>query len=162
MLTRHLIGAALAAVTLAAAGPASAATAGAKVTVEPLVQAQGGLDDREPPSDDGGGYPGCWRAFVEASGSHWTGSTWHHYFNPLWCGNGSVVTYADPSWHYQTTSGFYGPNGVSHWHIDGCVGCPGIRFHAQARFSFNFMGWTSYFDDDRYITLYGSNGRVGG
>lgn len=158
MKTRHLIGAALVALTLAVAGPATAAT----VTVEPLVHERGGLDDREPPSEDGGGYPGCWRAYVEAWGGHWTGSTWHHYFNPYWCGNGSVVTYADPNWHYQTTSGFYGPNGVSRWHIGGCVGCPSIRFHAQARFSFSFMGWTSYFNDDRYITLYGSNGTIGG
>ncbi len=158
MKKRNLIGAALVALTLATTGSATAAT----VTVVPLVREQGGLADREPPIDDGGGYPGCWRAFVEAWGSHWSSSTWSHHFNPYWCGNGSVVTYADTSWHYQATSGLYGPNGVSRWHIGGCIGCPSIRFQAQARFSFNLAGWTSHFNDDRYITLYGSNGRIGG
>lgn len=159
MKTRHLICILLAALLLGAAGPADAAV---KITVEPLVREQGGLADREPPDDEGGGYPGCWRAYVEAWDSHWTGSTWRHHFYPYWCGNGSVVTYVDAGWHYQTTSGFYGPNGVGRWVIGGCVGCPAIRFHAQARFSFHFSGWTSYFNDDRYITLYGSNGRIGG
>ena len=104
MKARHLIVAALLTLTLAAAGSATAATV--TVTVEPLIREQGGLGGGAPPSDDGGGYPGCWRAYVEAWDSHWTGSRWHHYFNPYWCGNGSVVTYADPSWHYQTTSSF--------------------------------------------------------
>jgi hypothetical protein len=153
---RRLFMALLAVLTLASAAPASAAEG---IVVERIA----GLSGREgePLEDEGGGYPGCWRAYITAWGSHWTSSSWSHHFNPSWCGNGSVVTAIDAGWHYQTTSGFYGPNGVSRWVISGCVGCPSIRFHAQARFSFNFMGWTSYFNDDRYITLYGSNGRIG-
>jgi hypothetical protein len=154
MKKRHLLAALLVLLTLASAAPATAAT---KIVVERIE----GMSGREPLDDEGGGYPGCWRAYVTASGSHWSGSSWSHHFNPAWCGNGWVVTHIDPNWHYQTTSGFYGPNGVNRWVISGCVGCPSIRFHAQARFSFNFWGWNSYFDDDRYITLYGSNGRIG-
>jgi hypothetical protein len=155
MRKRHLFIGLLAVLLLATAAPATAAP---KIVVERI---DGGLSGREPLEDEGGGYPGCWRAYITASGSHWTSSSWSHHFNPLWCGNGSVVTGIDAGWHYQTTSGFYGPNGVSRWVISGCVGCPSIRLHAQARFSFNFMGWTSYFDNDQYITLYGSNGRIG-
>jgi hypothetical protein len=154
MKTRHLLAALLAGLLLVTADPATAAT---KIVVEPAGPQAGRM-----PGDGGGGYPGCWRAYISAWDSHWTGSSWSHHFNPFWCGNGSVVTYLDAGWHYQTTSGFYGPNGVSRWVIGGCVGCRSVRLHAQARFSFNFMGWTSYFDDDRYITLYGFNGRIGG
>lgn len=149
--------AALAVTALLALAPAAGAAT--NIVVKPL--AVGPVVSTVPP-EEGGGYPGCWRAYVSAWGSHWTGSTWSHHFNPLWCGNGNVVTHVDPSWHYQDTSGFYGPEGVSHWAISGCVGCPGIRFHAQARFVFSFWGWTGHFADDRYITLYGSNGRIGG
>jgi hypothetical protein len=151
----QLLAALLVLVTLASAAPATAAT---KIVVERIES----LSGREPLDDGGGGgYPGCWRAYITASGSHWSGSSWSHHFNPAWCGNGSVVTSVDPSWHYQSTSGFYGTRGVSHWTISGCVGCPSIRFHAQGRFSFSFWGWNSHFDDDRFITLYGSNGRIG-
>ena len=66
MKTRHLIGAALVALALAVAAPVTAAT----VTVEPLARERGGLPDRVPPSDGGGGYPGCWRAYVEAWDGH--------------------------------------------------------------------------------------------
>lgn len=155
MKRRHLLAALVAFLTLATAAPATAAT---QIVVERIE----GLPGREPLEDEGGGgYPGCWRAYVSAWGSHWSGSSWSHHFNPAWCGNGWVVTSVDPGWHYQTTSGFYGPGGVSHWAISGCVGCASIRFHAQARFSFSFWGWNSHFDDDRTITLYGSNGRIG-
>jgi hypothetical protein len=153
MKTRHLLAALLAALVLAAADSAAAAT---KIVVKPI----GPRAARMP--TDGGGYPGCWRAYIVASGSHWTGSSWSHHFNPAWCGNGYVVTALDAGWHYQSTSGFYGPNGVSHWAIGGCVGCPSVRLYAQGRFSFNFMGWTSYFNNDHTITLYGSDGRIGG
>lgn len=151
----------LLAVLAAAALLATAPEAGAetKVVVKPV--AAGPVISTLPP-EEGGGYPGCWRAYVSAWGSHWTGSTWSHHFNPFWCGNGYVVTYVDAGWHYQETSGFYGSNGVSRWGIGGCVGCASIRFHAQARFVFNFWGWTGHFDDNRFITLYGSNGRIGG
>ncbi len=71
MKTRHLIGAALLALTLAAAGPATAATV--TVNVEPLIRKQGGLGGGAPPIEDGGGYPGCWRAYVQAWDGHWTG-----------------------------------------------------------------------------------------
>jgi hypothetical protein len=155
MKTRHLLAGLLAGLLLVTAGPATAAT---KIVVKPA----GPLSGHMPVDGGGGGYPGCWRAYISAWDSHWTSSSWSHHFNPFWCGNGSVVTYLDAGWHYQTTSGFYGPNGVSRWVIAGCVGCPSVRLHAQARFSFNFMGWTSYFNDDRYITLYGFNGRIGG
>jgi hypothetical protein len=154
MKAQHLLAALLAALALITAAPANASTT---IVVERIES----LSSREPLEDEGGGYAGCWRAYVHAWGSHWSGSTWNHHFNPAWCGNGWVVTSVDPNWHYQTTSGFYGPNGVSRWQIAGCVGCASIRFHAQARFSFSFWGWNSHFDDDRYITLYGSNGRIG-
>ena len=108
MKKRQLFMALLAALTLASAAPA---TAGEAIVVERIA----GLSGREPLEDEGGGYPGCWRAYVHASGSHWTSSSWNHHFNPAWCGNGSVVTSVDPGWHYQTTSGLYGPNGVSRW-----------------------------------------------
>ena len=153
MKTRQLLAALVAGLFLAGAGEAAAATT---IVVRPLDPRAAQL----PP--EGGGYPGCWRAYITASGSHWTGSSWSHHFNPAWCGNGSVVTYLDAGWHYQTTSGFYGPNGVSRWAIAGCVGCSSVRLYAQGRFSFSFWGWTSYFNDDHTITLYGSNGRIGG
>jgi hypothetical protein len=152
MKSRHLLAALLASLLLVAAAPAHAAT---KIIVRPISGGPARL------VDGGGGYPGCWRAYIVASGSHWTTSSWSHHFNPAWCGNGWVVTHLDAGWHYQTTSGFYGPLGVSRWVISGCVGCTHVRLHAQARFSFSFWGWTSHFNDDRYITLYGANGSIG-
>jgi hypothetical protein len=153
MKPRHLLAALLASLFLVAAGPADAAT---KIVVRPVSGGPTAM------VDGGGGYGGCWRAYITASDSNWTGSSWSHHFNPFWCGNGTAVTYLDAGWHYQTTSGFYGPNGVSHWVISGCVGCPSVRLHAQARFSYHFYGWTSHFNDDHTITLYGWNGSIGG
>src|SRR5688572_29679597 len=89
MKTRHLLAALLAVLALATAAPATAAT---KIVVERIES----LSSREPLEDEGGGYPGCWRAYVHAWGSHWSGSTWNHHFNPAWCGNGWVVTSVDP------------------------------------------------------------------
>jgi hypothetical protein len=146
---------------LAIAGMPSLGTAA--VYQADLVVAEQGrlLEDApraEPPIEDGGGLPGCWRAYIDIGENNLPGS-WHHRFNPLWCGNGSIVTYVDPSWHYQTTSGLYSTHGVSRWHIGGCVGCYIVRYHAQARFGFHWPGgYESFFNQNMYVTLHSYSG----
>jgi hypothetical protein len=102
----------------------------------------------------GSGGAGCWRLFADHGDNNWYGS-WRHHFNPYWCGNGSVITHADPGWHYQTASGLYSTSGTSRFHSGGCVGCASISFHALAHF-----GWYygSSFSHSFCSTLYPAYG----
>lgn len=104
----------------------------------------------------GSGGAGCWRIFAEAGESHWYGS-WRHHFNPYWCGNGSVITHVDPSWHYQTAGGFYSTAGTARFHIAGCVGCTSISFHALAHFGFHYGTSFSHSICSTMYASYGSN-----
>jgi hypothetical protein len=108
------------------------------------------------PTCGGSGGAGCWRIFAEAGESHWYGS-WRHHFNPYWCGNGSVITHIDPSWHYQTASGFYSTNGTARFHVGGCVGCSSISFQALAHFRFEYGTSSSHRICSTMYASYGSN-----
>ena len=134
MKTRNLIGAALLALALAAAGPATAATV--TVNVEPLVRSR--VDWAAARRARGRKrYPRLLACLRQAWDGHWTGSTWHHYFNPYWCGNGSVVTYADPYWHVQDDEWLLRPERRQPVACRRMHPLAGIRFQVEARFSFN-------------------------
>jgi hypothetical protein len=149
--------AAMLATAVLAAAPAAVAAGPTLARGEPVVMAQGRLG--EPPIDDGGGYAGCWYFPASHGEGHWYGS-WNHTFRPVWCGDGRLITYVDPSYHYQSASGLYGSEGVSRFRTGGCVGCGTIDYHALANFSFNNGGWTSHMTRDIWISLLPSNGLV--
>lgn len=76
----------------------------------------------------------------------WFGSnSWHHRFNPVFCRNGTNITYRDLSNHYQTCNGFYNCNGVSRFVSGGCVGCSFIQAKGIAQFNWSWGGVTRNF-----------------
>ena len=77
----------------------------------------------------------------------WFGSnSWHHHFNPTFCRNGTNITYRDLSPHWQTCSGYYGCNGVSHFVTAGCVGCSFIQAKGVGHFDWSWGGVTRHFN----------------
>ena len=71
----------------------------------------------------------CWVANAFHTGSNTsTGSYWENDA-PVWCGNGSWITYADASKHWQTVSMWYSADGESGPFWDGgCIGCVSDHF----------------------------------
>jgi hypothetical protein len=69
----------------------------------------------------------------------WLGNnSWHHHFRPVFCRNGSVITSSDLSTHWQTCSGYYNCNGVSHYITAGCVGCSFIQARGVANLNWSW------------------------
>jgi hypothetical protein len=80
----------------------------------------------------------CWVVNAFHTGSNTsTGNYWENA-EPVWCGNGAVITYADISRHWQTTTMWYSPDGeAGPWFDGGCVGCTSIHFTVFGYFSWH-------------------------
>lgn len=71
----------------------------------------------------------------------WFGNNnWHHHFRPTVCRNGQRISYRDLSPHWQTCSGFYHCDGISHFVTGGCVGCSFIQARGVANFHWSWGG----------------------
>jgi len=70
----------------------------------------------------------CWTTTYRAGADTYTGSYWEND-QPVWCGNGSWITYLDVSRHWQSVSIWYSADGEAGPFVDGgCVGCVSIHF----------------------------------
>jgi hypothetical protein len=79
----------------------------------------------------------CWTATFRQGGNSSTGS-YYENDNPVWCGNGSWITYADISRHWQSVSMWYSADGeAGPWFDGGCVGCTSIHFSLYGNFSWH-------------------------
>ena len=79
----------------------------------------------------------CWTATFRSGDNTTTGSYWE-YENPVWCGNGSWITYADVTRHWQYVSMWYSADGeAGPWFDGGCVGCSSIHFTIYGYFSWH-------------------------
>ena len=67
-------------------------------------------------------------------------NSWYHYYRPIVCFNGSVITGRDQSSHWQETQGHYHPSGVSHHVVAGCTGCTRIQLKGIASFRWAWGG----------------------
>jgi hypothetical protein len=88
----------------------------------------------------------CWVADHFHAGSDTaTGSYWENA-SPVWCGNGSWITYVDTSRHWQSTSIWYSPEGeAGPWTDGGCLGCGSIHFTIYGNFAWHPpFGYVSY------------------
>jgi hypothetical protein len=83
----------------------------------------------------------CWVTTFRTGDDTTTGSYWE-YDNPVWCGNGSWITYADVSRHWQYVSIWYSADGeAGPWFDGGCVGCTSIHFTLYGYFSWHPPIW---------------------
>jgi hypothetical protein len=89
----------------------------------------------------------CYRwYFMQWDSFWWFGdNNWHHYYRPIVCYNGSVITSRDQSSHWQETHGYYHPSGVSHHAVSGCNGCSHIQLKGIANFRWSWGGVESSF-----------------
>jgi hypothetical protein len=89
----------------------------------------------------------CYRwYFMQWDSFWWFGdNNWHHYYRPIVCYNGSVITSRDQSSHWQETHGYYHPSGVSHHAVSGCNGCNHIQLKAIGNFRWSWAGAESSF-----------------
>jgi hypothetical protein len=79
----------------------------------------------------------CWTTTFRTGDNTTTGGYWE-YDNPTWCGNGSWITYADISRHWQWVSMWYSADGeAGPWFDGGCVGCASIHFTVYGYFSWH-------------------------
>lgn len=80
----------------------------------------------------------CWVATgFRAGDDTTTGSYWENS-NPVWCGNGAWITYADISRHWQSVSMWYSADGeAGPWFDGGCVGCSSIHFTVYGYFTWH-------------------------
>jgi hypothetical protein len=79
----------------------------------------------------------CWTTTFRTGDNTSTGSYWE-YDNPTWCGNGSWITYADISRHWQSVSMWYSADGeAGPWFDGGCAGCVSIHFTLYGYFSWH-------------------------
>ena len=83
----------------------------------------------------------CWVTTFHTGDNTSTGSYWEND-SPVWCGNGSWITYADVSRHWQTVSMWYSADGeAGPWFDGGCVGCVSIHFTVYGYFSWHPPVW---------------------
>jgi hypothetical protein len=83
----------------------------------------------------------CWTVLTHTGTDTSTGSYWENV-QPVWCGNGSWITYADVSRHWQTVSIWYSADGESGpWFDGGCVGCTSIHYTVYGYFSWHPPIW---------------------
>ncbi len=99
----------------------------------------------------------CYRwYFLQWDSFWWLGdNNWHHYYRPIVCYNGSVITSRDQSSHWQETQGYYHPSGVSHHVVSGCNGCSYIRLKAIGNFRWSWGGMERAFSRCANLTVHG-------
>ena len=79
----------------------------------------------------------CWTSTYRAGASTSTGDYFEND-SPVWCGNGSWITYADVSRHWQSVTMWYSADGDSGpWFDGGCAGCTSIHFSLYGNFSWH-------------------------
>ena len=79
----------------------------------------------------------CWTTTFHTGSNTTTGSYWEND-NPVWCGNGSWITYADITRHWQSVSIWYSADGeAGPWFDGGCVGCSSIHFTLYGYFTWH-------------------------
>jgi hypothetical protein len=79
----------------------------------------------------------CWVTTFHNGSNTTTGSYWEND-NPVWCGNGSWITYADITRHWQSVSIWYSADGeAGPWFDGGCVGCSSIHFTLYGYFTWH-------------------------
>jgi hypothetical protein len=100
----------------------------------------------------------CYRWYFLQWGSFWWlgDNNWHHYYRPLVCYNGSVITSRDHSSHWQETQGYYHPSGVSHHVVSGCTGCPRIQLKGIAIFRWSWSGVDRSFSRCANLVVHGN------
>lgn len=78
---------------------------------------------------------GCWRAYFQYTDNSLAGRAETHV-NPLWCGNGSTLTAADNSWHYQICTNVISCLGTSGPFLgSGCARCSSAWYTFSGSFS---------------------------
>ena len=88
----------------------------------------------------------CWVVDHFHAGSDTsTGSYWENAA-PVWCGNGSWITYLDTNRHWQSSSIWYSTEGeAGPWTDGGCLGCASIHFTVYGNFAWHPpFAYTSY------------------
>jgi hypothetical protein len=100
----------------------------------------------------------CYRWYFLQWGSFWWlgDNNWHHYYRPVVCYNGSVITSRDQSSHWQETQGYYHPSGVSHHVVSGCTGCPRIQLKGIAIFRWSWSGVDRSFSRCANLIVHGN------
>lgn len=100
----------------------------------------------------------CYRwYFLQRDSFWWFGdNNWHHYYRPIVCYNGSVITGRDQSLHWQETQGHYHPSGVSHHVVGGCTGCVRIQLKGIGNFRWSWGGVERSFSRCANLIVYGS------
>jgi hypothetical protein len=104
------------------------------------------------------GVEACYRYYFLQWGSFWWfgDNNWHHYYRPLVCYNGSVITSRDQSSHWQETQGYYHPSGVSHHVVSGCNGCTRIQLEGVGIFRWSWAGADRSFSRCANLVVHGS------
>lgn len=83
----------------------------------------------------------CWTSTYGVGANTSTGSYWE-YDQPVWCGNGSWITYLDAGRHWQYVSIWYSADGEAGPFVDGgCVGCVSIHFTLYGYFTWHPPVW---------------------
>jgi hypothetical protein len=127
--------------TTSAPGAVAAATVGSDPCDDPPTC---GEEDAEAVSElvSEDALETCVRYYFLQWGSFWWlgNNNWHHYYRPLVCYNGSVITSRDQSSHWQETQGYYHPSGVSHHLVSGCNGCTYVQLKAIGIFRWSWGG----------------------
>ena len=100
----------------------------------------------------------CYRwYFLQWDSFWWFGdNNWHHYYRPIVCYNGRVITGRDQSSHWQETQGHYHPSGVSHHVVAGCTGCARIQLKGIGSFRWSWGGAERSFSRCANLLVYGS------
>ena len=108
----------------------------------PAASLPGTRSDRGGPSPNASGPCGvcintCWTTTYRAGASTSTGD-YYENDSPVWCGNGSWITYADVTRHWQSVTMWYSADGDSGpWFDGGCAGCSSIHFSLYGNFSWH-------------------------
>lgn len=104
------------------------------------------------------GVQACYRwYFLQWDSFWWLGdNNWHHYYRPLVCYNGGVITGRDQSSHWQETEGHYHPSGVSHHVVAGCTGCVRIQLKGIGIFRWSWSGVERSFSRCANLTVHGN------
>jgi hypothetical protein len=103
----------------------------------------------------------CWTAATvfHTGDDTLTGSYWENSV-PVWCGNGSWITYVDPGRHWQTVTMWYSADGEAGPWIDaGCVGCSSVHYTLYGYFTWHPPGLPASHSTARlgvWLQAYGS------
>ncbi len=100
----------------------------------------------------------CYRwYFLQWDSFWWFGdNNWHHYYRPIVCYNGRVITGRDQSSHWQETQGHYHPSGVVHHVVAGCTGCARIQLKGIGNFRWSWGGAERAFSRCANLTVRGN------